>query len=911
MTDTPSPSTVTRHHPAGQDRVADVLATMGVVAWQAEARTMRFTFVGGAARELLGFAVERWVEQPEFWQQHLHPEDRWSVVTARQQAVTAGGEQELRYRLVGDHGQVVTVLDVARLIPGRDGTPAVLTGVMRQVESAGSGRAAEQDGTLDSVVELCPGPAWIYDPESFAILAVNDAALTYLNRSHQELLGMTILEVRPPEDAARLRAFIRDARLRESASQHGAAGIWRYIRKDGSVVFADTAFRVVPHRGRHVILIQARDVTHEQDTRRALEHAEQVLSNVLRHAPLWVFVMDAQGRITAVDGQGLSNLGFPREQLVGRNVMEFHGRSEMARNTLASALAGTASRGMAKVANRYFTIHTAPQRDGQGQLQAVNGVAVDVTERVLAENALRQQTTMYEAVLQAQSAVGDGLLMATNQEATPIHVNDALCQLTGYSREELLALPSIMQLLVPEELEQFEKMNADRNQGLPIPVRVETVILHKSGRRVDVEAAFRAVDVEGTEQLVAVVRDVTERRRAESTMHETQRMESLAVLAGGLAHDFNNLLGVILGHVGMAALSLPEDSAVRPWLEGIESAGLRAAELCTQMLAFSGRAKMERRILDLNTLVRDTVRLLSVSMDKQTTVDLNLDSCQPVAEVDATSIRQVLMNLVLNANEALGHRPGTITVKTGFMLADAACLSMSVTATPLPEGEYAFVEVEDTGCGMDGATVERIFDPFFTTKPSGKGLGLAVVLGVVKAHRGALMVDSKIGEGTRFRVLLPGARGPMEAVAPFRPSGTSWRTEGKVLLADRDAAVRDGAMAPLRHLGLTVLTAADGQAALEAFHAHAAGLVAVIMDVGLSAPPAAQLLGILRQHRPDLPVLITANLGEEAMAADLAGSGVAGFMGKPLRPEDLHARIRKLLDRDEGTGADLAAVPSA
>jgi signal transduction histidine kinase len=243
-------------------------------------------------------------------------------------------------------------------------------------------------------------------------------------------------------------------------------------------------------------------------------------------------------------------------------------------------------------------------------------------------------------------------------------------------------------------------------------------------------------------------------------------MESLGVLAGGIAHDFNNLLMGIMGNADLALLDLPADAPLAARLHNIADGARRAAELCRQMLDFSGRGQLAVELLDLNELIREMCGMLRVTIGKDT--DLRYDFAGDVPRVigDSTQIRQVIMNLVLNASEAIGNASGTVTVRTGKRACSSSYLRSLPFAEKAREGDFSFVEVEDTGCGMDRATQERIFEPYFTTKAAGSGLGMGIVLGVVKAHRAALVFDSVAGRGSRFRVLFPVALPGSEASQP-------------------------------------------------------------------------------------------------------------------------------------------------
>lgn len=246
-----------------------------------------------------------------------------------------------------------------------------------------------------------------------------------------------------------------------------------------------------------------------------------------------------------------------------------------------------------------------------------------------------------------------------------------------------------------------------------------------------------------------------DKRRYDARLQQVQRMESLGVLAGGIAHDFNNLIMGIMGNADLALMDLPAEVPARARLESIADGARRAAELCRQMLDYSGRGQLAVEWVDLNELIREMCGMLRVAIGRET--DLRYDFAGDVPRIigDSTQVRQVVMNLVINAAEAIGSSSGTITIRTGKRACAAGYLESLPFAGQARKGDFSFMEVEDTGCGMDRATQERIFEPYFTTKATGRGLGMGIVLGVVKSHKGALVLDSVPGKGSRLRVLFP------------------------------------------------------------------------------------------------------------------------------------------------------------
>ncbi len=386
-----------------------------------------------------------------------------------------------------------------------------------------------------------------------------------------------------------------------------------------------------------------------------------------------------------------------------------------------------------------------------------------------------------------------------------------------------------------------------------------------------------------------------ERKSVERKLQETQKLESLGILAGGIAHDFNNLLTGVVGNASLARCDLPASSPVVSHLEQIEEAAMRAADLCKQMLAYAGKGRFVVQNLDISTLVRDTAYLIQSSICKNAVLKFNLAEDVPAVLADATQMRQIVMNLVINASEAIGSRSGFIALTTGTIQADRAYLDGTVMAPDLPTGKYAFLEVSDTGSGMSPDTVSKIFDPFFTTKFTGRGLGLAAVLGIVRSHKGAMRVYSEVGKGTTFKILLPCATDSTILADDESHSFDNWRGSGTILVVDDEETVRTTTTRMLQLLGFTVLTANDGYEGVERFRENAADIAAVVLDLTMPRMSGEEVFRELRMLQPDVRVLLMSGFNEQEAVHRFLGKGLAGFLQKPFRVPNLRAKLKEML----------------
>ncbi|HEX2658701.1 MAG TPA: response regulator, partial [Polyangia bacterium] len=407
--------------------------------------------------------------------------------------------------------------------------------------------------------------------------------------------------------------------------------------------------------------------------------------------------------------------------------------------------------------------------------------------------------------------------------------------------------------------------------------------------------------------MLGVAFDVSARKRSEAEQERlkaqllrAQKLESLGLLAGGIAHDFNNILTPILGAAAAAEASLPDDHPVRQDLAIVVNAARRAASLTRQMLAYAGRAQVEVRPIDLSAHVREIAALLGTSVSKRVRLHLDLATQLPAVEADATQVQQVVMNLVINAAEAIGDSEGIVRVTTGQARLDGGPPSPAfLAAEGLTAGMYVFLEVQDSGHGMDEATRQKIFDPFFTTKFTGRGLGLAAVLGIVRAHRGAISVVSSPGRGTTFRVFFPAREGSVSTTQP-RVSTTDYRGRGLALIVDDDPGVRRTVQTILQRFGFVVLSAEDGQAGVETFAKHANDVCLVVLDMTMPRMSGAEAFEALRSVRADVPVILTSGYNDVESTRRLTERGLAVFLEKPFTPAELAAKLAAVLPPENG-----------
>ena len=516
----------------------------------------------------------------------------------------------------------------------------------------------------------------------------------------------------------------------------------------------------------------------------------------------------------------------------------------------------------------------------------------DITERErAADEALRERENSLAAIAENAS---DGIVITT-PNGSHHYVNRKAAELTGYSVGELLET-TVSKLLHPDDLPIIAQRQAARDAGQPTPERIELRLRTKAGATVPVEVSSTPTTWHGAAANLVVVRDVTERRRAEeerarlqNQLAQAQKLEAIGTLAGGVAHDFNNILAGLLGGLSLLDLELDEAGTPRPELQEMMALVTRGAELARQLLGFARRGKYDVRPLELTPVIQKTATLFGRTR-KDLTLHLDLAHDLHSVLMDHAQLEQVLLNLFLNAGQAMPEG-GTLAVCARNVELSSADTKEHGAAP----GRFLKVIVADTGIGMSEATQARIFEPFFTTKAPGQGtgLGLASAYGIIKSHGGFITVDSALGEGTSFTLWLPATERPSHDEKGDAP--TVQRGSATILIVDDEAHVAAVCARMLRRVGYTVLTASGGREAIELLREHGAGISLVILDMIMPDLGGAQTYDGLRALQPDIRVLLSSGHSAEGAAQALLARGCRGFLQKPFDTQALSAKVRELL----------------
>jgi PAS domain S-box-containing protein len=630
-----------------------------------------------------------------------------------------------------------------------------------------------------------------------------------------------------------------------------------------------------------VVLIQ--DITAEADALRALQESEESYRRIVQTAVEGIWTVAPDGVMTFVNPRMADLLGYTAEEMLGRSCFEFiHPNDrEAARAGFQARKEGDAGAREYRLLRKDGTIcwaqvTGAPIRDGGGPVTGLLGMCTDVTERNYNE-------ARYQALF---STMEDGVLIV-NEEGTYVDVNQSYCDLVKATREQLIGssfVPFIPPERLPDAQAAFESLKSTGRYEGEFPLRAT------DGSIVELEWRSIADFVRGLHFCIA--RDVRERNRFQQQMQQTQKLESLGVLAGGIAHDFNNLLVGILGNTSLVIDVLGEHP-VRPMLEDAVQASERAARLTRQLLAYAGKERLTMTVTDVNRLISELTPLLRTSIPKTVYLNLELTPGLPCVEADQVQLQQVAMNMVINGAEAIPEgRPGAVTVHTTTRRLTEEDCARSVI--PLqPNGRmYVVLSFSDTGAGIAPEIQRKIFDPFFSTKFAGRGLGLSAVLGIVQAHHGALTLESTPGHGTTFRVLLPVTEAPRQEEGG-QPAARSHAGQGTILVVDDEEFVRNTSGRILESRGYTVMFAVNGQEAIDAVRAHPE-ITAVLLDLAMPVMPGDQAAPELRSLRPELPILLSSGYPEAEATRRFPAHGITGFLQKPYSAGVLLDKIATL-----------------
>jgi PAS domain S-box-containing protein len=729
-----------------------------------------------------------------------------------------------------------------------------------------------------------------------------DGRLLAANAAFVRILGLADVDSSLGKDVA---GFYLDPaerqRWRARLEREGVVRDWEFsvLRQDGSVATVRDSATVVRAEDGSVRHYEGavEDVSARHHSEQALRESEHFLATVISSVGEGVLVCDrelhyrvwnhAMERLTGVEASAVLGKS-PLDAFPGLrgSAIEASFRRALAGETVEAASLPFAvpETGREGWVTAIFTPHTS----ADGEVLGVVAVVRDIT-------GLRRTEAEVNRLAHALRSISEGVCVSDLEERI-FFVNDAWLRIYGYSRDEMLG--KHVSLVRPTE-GQEETTRRIAREALHEGFRGEVINRRKDGTLFPVYLSGSTVrDADGNAvALIGVVTDLSERKRLEEQLRHSQKMEAVGRLAGGIAHDFNNLLTAINGYSELLLQRLAGgDPALRGDVEEIRRAGERAANLTRQLLAFSRRQELQPRVLDLNQLVRESQGILVAAAGPSVRFELELEPALWRVRADPSGLEQVLLNLLINARDAM-PAGGVVRMRTANRRLEESARRGVGAST-----DFVLLEVSDSGHGMSAETRERVFEPFFTTKGPGKGtgLGLATVYGIVQQSEGHIEVDSAPGKGASFRVFLPRIAQQAAEPRPGRAVAAGPAGAETVLLVEDEDTVRSLAREVLVRRGYRVIEARDGVEALELLEDGAAGVALVVSDLIMPRMGGVELGRRLRERRPVLPVLLMSGYADGAGVQALREEVGRQFLKKPFTPEALASAVRQALDGAEG-----------
>ncbi|NPV00751.1 MAG: PAS domain S-box protein [Brevinematales bacterium] len=808
---------------------------------------------------------------------------RWPVII-----MTAFGDEELAVRAIksGAIDYIVKSEGTFRDI----GKTAEHT--LREWENIQKGKKAEMalfesEERFRKLIELSP----------ISIIIGRDGKVEYVNKAFSKMIGAGEKEIRgkdyisfiAPEERERLQEYsIACAQGKSVPTVYETLG----LRADGVRVPIEINVSSIMLESGPESIAYVADLTERRKAEDALRESEERYRATVNSMDVFLHVVDRDFRIILYNevlvGM-MKELGF-HEEMKGKSLFDVftfvpENTKSIYRNILKTGEKFTDEQSI-KVDERIVWCETRriPIRDADGQVAGIITIIIDITERKTMENALRESEARNKALLEA---IPD--MMFVISETGEILDYKAVNQSDLYASPERFLGKNVRETLPPDVAElTIERINAIKGRG---GIETYEYSLQMNG----LEYFESRLVPYGDNKYIGIIRNITERKRAEAEriemerrLQHVQKLESLGVLAGGIAHDFNNILTAILGHSELALFGLDPFNPARDSIREIENASHRAAELCRQMLAYSGKGKFVIEDINLSTLINEMVSFLKAAVSKKAVLNMNLENDIAGIKGDATQIRQVVMNLITNASDALEGNHGVITIADGTIDCDKETLSKYSFGAELSEGLYVYLEVTDTGTGMDEETMVHIFEPFFTTKFTGRGLGMSAVMGIVRGHNGAISIDSETGKGSTFRIIFPSIDKSMivdENIPETSPAIK--KGMGLVMVVDDEEIVRSTTKLMLEKLEFEALTASGGHEAIRLFREKRDKIRIVIIDLNMPQIDGEETLNELRKIDPAVRTIIASGYSESELNMRFLNRENLNYIQKPFSLSEL------------------------
>ena len=728
------------------------------------------------------------------------------------------------------------------------------------------------------------------------LITVNSAGERVLGYTREEFIGKSILDLIVPEHRALAQRMTEEKVL---AGRGATTYTVDMLTKSGERCALEVNTQIIFDEGAPLAVQGlARDVTLRPRGGPELSEGEQFFRVITERSTDVIAILNAEGQVRYVSPSFTAVLGYEPEAIINSTGLQLmHPDDAPAAQAMLDEVIQhglDSGRGEYRVraaggSYRYLDMRVRNLLADP----VINGIAIDardITERRVAEQALRASEERFRKILETS---GEGIV-TRDTEGYITFTNERFARMLGYTAAELIG-KHVREIITPDHV-PLQRASEERRQQTRAPETLEIRFTRKNG---SIMEAVLSVNPTFDEQdnytgALAMITDVTERRRLEQQLRQSQKMEAVGRLAGGIAHDFNNLLTAIRGHTDLLLGDLPGESPLRADIQEIRRAADRAASLTQQLLAFSRRQMLQPVVLEVDSIMRDLQPLLSRLLPRNVVASVQLNAGGTRVRADRSQIEQVLVNLLVNARDAMPNG-GELRITTSAFVMDEDFARANAGALP---GSYARIAVRDTGMGMDAQTLSQIFEPFFTTKEIGKGsgLGLSTVYGIVKQSNGFVRATSEVGVGTELEIFLPSVQEPLrdQRDAAMQPAHGTGET---ILVAEDEAAVRALTCRILRKRGYHVLEAGDGSEAVELANNYEGTINLLVTDVIMPNVGGRELSEQLARARPRVKVLFMSGYtDDQLLQRGVLQGGTGNFLEKPFTPDALVSKVREVLD---------------
>ena len=860
------------------------------------------TWVSDQIDNLSGYNASEFSEDIELWASRLHPEDRDRAFQAFE-GITETDTVTVEYRWQHADGHYIWFLDHGVLSRDKDGSPREIIGTWLEItqQKEAEQELRDKEEKYRQVIEYA-GQS-IFVAQDGCIKFQNPRTLSITGYTEDDLQSRPFVEFVHPED----REMVVDRYKRRIAGEELTdSTTWRILIASGEERWVEVNSVRIDWEGEPATLNFMSDIT----ARKRAEQELNILSEVVKNSPQYIVITDPNGAIEYINPAFSKVTGYTSEEVIGQNpriLQSGETPDEVYEDLWSTVLSGKLWRGKLKNRRKDGSLFweratISPITDSEGEINHLVAVKEDITERMDSEEALRASEVKFETAFRSSP---DSITITNLHTGLIVETNEGFVRLMEYELNETIGRTTLDLGLwaEPEQRDEFVALLQSDGSVTGCEARLRA----KSGIIKDTEISAELIDIKGEQHLLAVTRDITQRKKTEQELREkesellqSQKLEAIGQLAGGVAHDFNNMLGIIIGYGDLALTKMDPDDPLRKNLENINNAAQRAARLTQQLLIFSRKQTIQPVAMNVNEAVKGTGKLLHRLIGEEVELKIDLAERAGVIEADPGQIDQILVNLAVNARDAMPEG-GELTIETDEVEVTAERI---IHIEDIDPGPYVRITISDTGTGMSEATISHIFEPFFTTKAKGRGtgLGLSTVYGIVKQSGGFIHIESELGKGSSFEVLFPRFEGITEAEDSedrLDHSGCAGKT---ILVVEDDPAFRQMVIEMLTEFQCDVIEARSGNAALFECEKREESIDAMLTDVVMPGMSGAELADRVSALQPEMKVVYMSGYTDDAIGKHGVLDPDVHFIEKPFTADALAKKFKELFETMDSEG---------